>query len=84
MLRVPPDGIGAGDKFFLSDGDSISAMRLVAWARETGVFDGSSLTVADVFQHPILSDLAATLDARRTDGARLPQAPCYQPFCPYC
>ena len=35
-------------------GDSISAMRLVAAARKQAL----ALSVAEVFQHPILSDMA--------------------------
>jgi amino acid adenylation domain-containing protein len=54
-LKIPPSSIGATDDFFRSGGDSISAMRLVAAVRENTQL---SLTVADVFKHPVLSDMA--------------------------
>ncbi|KAK3292804.1 uncharacterized protein B0H64DRAFT_425642 [Chaetomium fimeti] len=54
-LRIPPQEIWAGDDFFLSGGDSMSAMRMVAKAREA---TRMPLTVADIFQYPILADLA--------------------------
>src|SRR5690606_36736290 len=76
-LKVPPQDVGAGDDFFLSGGDSISAMRLVAKAREAG---GMPLTVADIFQHPVLADLAKVLDARGSENAPLIQRPSYRAF----
>lgn len=65
-LRIPPQEIGADDDFFLSGGDSISAMRLVAKARET---TRMPLAVADIFQHPVLENLAKILDARQSGNA---------------
>ncbi|KAH6855926.1 hypothetical protein B0I37DRAFT_366127 [Chaetomium sp. MPI-CAGE-AT-0009] len=65
-LRIPPQDIGARDDFFLSGGDSISAMRLVAKAREA---TRMPLTVADIFQHPVLADVAKVLDARASENA---------------
>ena len=78
VLRTSARDIGARDDFFRSGGDSIAAMRLVAAAREAGQ---TSLTVADVFQHPVLSDLARTVDAKQ-GGAPAALAPIkeYQPF----
>ncbi|KAK0701263.1 hypothetical protein B0H67DRAFT_650496 [Lasiosphaeris hirsuta] len=76
VLRIPPQEIGSGDDFFLSGGDSISAMRLVAKAREAGQLP---LTVADIFRHPILSDLAAAIPETRSADSILPRAS-YQPF----
>ncbi|KAH8691335.1 putative nonribosomal peptide synthase [Talaromyces proteolyticus] len=56
-LALPTEVIGADDNFFNLNGDSISAMRLVAGARSEG-FD---LRVSDVFANPRLSDLAPRL-----------------------
>ncbi len=78
VLGTSARDIGSRDDFFRSGGDSITAMRLVAAARETGQ---TPLTVADVFQHPVLSDLARTVDAKK-GGAPAALAPIkeYQPF----
>ncbi|KAI0173154.1 peptide synthetase [Hypoxylon sp. FL1284] len=46
--------IGAHDNFFNLGGDSLRAMKLVAQARAHDV----SLTVADIFANPVLSDMA--------------------------
>jgi amino acid adenylation domain-containing protein len=54
VLDVAPHTIGADDNFFRLGGDSISAMKLVGALREGSL----ALTVADVFYHPRLSDLA--------------------------
>ena len=54
VLNIQADNIGAGDSFFRLGGDSIIAMRMVAAARAAGI----CVTVADVFSHPILSDLS--------------------------
>ncbi|KAJ8058399.1 hypothetical protein OCU04_012589 [Sclerotinia nivalis] len=54
ILKLPPGNIGRDDSFTRLGGDSILAMRLVAAAREEGI----DLTVATIFQTPILSDLA--------------------------
>jgi amino acid adenylation domain-containing protein len=75
VLRVPASSIGAKDDFFRSGGDSISAMRLVASAREDAHI---SLKVADVFRHPVLSDMAALVD--RTVGETTPTKSAYHPF----
>lgn len=49
--------IGSNDNFFDLGGDSLSAMKLVALARE----DGFSITVANIFRCPKLSDMALTV-----------------------
>ena len=46
--------IGVNDHFFRAGGDSIDAIKLAANARA----DGISLTVADIFRHAILSQMA--------------------------
>lgn len=53
-LSLDIDKIGASDSFLRIGGDSITAMWLVAVAREQGL----SLTVADIFRHPQLYELA--------------------------
>ncbi|MCJ1312550.1 hypothetical protein MMC25_006224 [Agyrium rufum] len=63
-LGVPVESVGADDNFFNLNGDSISAMRLVAGARN----EGYTLRVADVFATPRLSDLALKLQLKETPG----------------
>ena len=53
ILGVRPDGIGRNDNFFHLGGDSIRAMQLVASGRSMGV----KLTVAMIFQHPVLLEM---------------------------
>ncbi|TPX19125.1 uncharacterized protein E0L32_011198 [Thyridium curvatum] len=50
--------VSVKDSFFALGGDSLRAMKLVAAARSQGV----SLTVADVFSHPSLRDMAAVAE----------------------
>ncbi|KAF2028417.1 amino acid adenylation [Setomelanomma holmii] len=54
LLRIDPSLIGADDSFFSKGGDSIKAMRLTSLARSAGI----NLIVADIFKHPVLSDMA--------------------------
>lgn len=53
VLNIPVSNISATDNF-LRIGDSIHAMKLTSAARKTGL----SLSVADVFKYPRLSDMA--------------------------
>ncbi|KAG5205924.1 hypothetical protein GTR04_6758 [Trichophyton interdigitale] len=55
ILEINPDTISADDSFFRIGGDSIGAMRLVGMARQKNF----SLTVRDIFRHPVLRDMAA-------------------------
>jgi aryl carrier-like protein len=55
VLKLELDSISREDSFFRLGGDSIGAMQLVGMARQKGV----SLTVRDIFQNPILGNLAA-------------------------
>ncbi|PFH61911.1 hypothetical protein XA68_15784 [Ophiocordyceps unilateralis] len=55
VLKVDPESIGIDDSFFRIGGDSIGAMRLVGIARQQGL----GLSVRDIFQNPVLRDLAA-------------------------
>ena len=57
-LDLDCQAIGRHDHFFHQGGDSIRAMQLVAAARAAGI----KLTVAQVFQHPILRDLCHNID----------------------
>jgi amino acid adenylation domain-containing protein len=58
VLDRPENTIGASDNFFHTGGDSLMAMRLVQLSRDAAF----SLTVADVFGHPRLADLANVLE----------------------
>ena len=55
VLNIPPSHIGHKSSFFRLGGDSIRAMQLVIYMKESGF----SLTVADIFGHPELDALAA-------------------------
>ncbi|KAK1768250.1 hypothetical protein QBC33DRAFT_585288 [Phialemonium atrogriseum] len=55
--------ISLSDSFFALGGDSLKAMKLVAAARAEGI----SLTVASIFTHPTLRDMAATAQKASTD-----------------
>ncbi|KAL8963052.1 MAG: hypothetical protein Q9183_005060, partial [Haloplaca sp. 2 TL-2023] len=54
ILGINLSAIGLDDNFFHLGGDSIASMKVVAQARELGI----QVTVADIFQHPLLYDLA--------------------------
>ncbi|KAF3484388.1 uncharacterized protein GIQ15_03712 [Arthroderma uncinatum] len=66
-LDIAVDSIGADDHFLDLNGDSISAMRLVAAARRQGY----ELQVADVFAYPKLSDLSLRLQKMATFSTRV-------------
>ncbi|EFQ91494.1 hypothetical protein PTT_11654 [Pyrenophora teres f. teres 0-1] len=55
VLGIEPDSIGLDDSFFRLGGDSITAMKLVGEARRAEL----RLSVADIFRHPRLIDLAS-------------------------
>lgn len=61
VIKIPLASIGANDHFFHIGGDSIGAMRLVRSIEHAGL----SLTVALIFQHPILSDLAEQITIKK-------------------
>jgi amino acid adenylation domain-containing protein/non-ribosomal peptide synthase protein (TIGR01720 family) len=56
VLNIPPEEIGLDDNFFKLGGDSLSAMRVVANARNDA---GISITVGDMFKTPKLVDIAS-------------------------
>ncbi|MDT5146054.1 MAG: mycobactin peptide synthetase MbtE, partial [Mycobacterium sp.] len=65
LAAILSEALGAGevgrhDEFFDLGGDSILAVRVAARARDAGL----PLTPRMVFEHPVLHQLAATLDAR--------------------
>ncbi|RDW67211.1 Nonribosomal peptide synthetase 8 [Aspergillus mulundensis] len=57
VLQIEAATFGANDHFFRSGGDSIVAMKLVGQAR----LQGFHLSVQDIFEAPILSDMAARM-----------------------
>jgi amino acid adenylation domain-containing protein len=61
ILSLPETDINSDDSFFELGGDSISAMRLVAEARTIG----ARITVAQIFQSPSFSALAACMGNER-------------------
>ncbi|KAK7937713.1 Nonribosomal peptide synthetase [Apiospora aurea] len=63
ILRISQDSIHRQDGFFSLGGDSVSAMKLVAEAAKHDFH----LTVADIFQHPSLAELAQVITG--TDAA---------------
>ncbi|QMW34815.1 hypothetical protein F9C07_2280446 [Aspergillus flavus] len=70
VLMIDRESIGADDSFFALGGDSIVAMKLVSLARASKIF----LSVADIFNHPSLADIAAlaTANAPVTPGDGTP------------
>ncbi|KAJ5050965.1 uncharacterized protein L3040_002832 [Drepanopeziza brunnea f. sp. 'multigermtubi'] len=55
LLNIEERSIGVDDNFFQLGADSVVAMKLASAGRENGVI----VTVANIFQNPRLSDLAA-------------------------
>jgi amino acid adenylation domain-containing protein len=58
VLKLQESSIGRNDHFFRLGGDSVMAMALVAALRETGLH----LTVANVFRHAELRDMAQVVE----------------------
>lgn len=54
VLDIPIQTIRATDNFFFRGGHSIDAMKVAALGRSAGM----SFSVADIFDHPVLSELA--------------------------
>ncbi|EGD95448.1 nonribosomal peptide synthase [Trichophyton tonsurans CBS 112818] len=61
VLKISEEIIGTNDSFFRIGGDSISAMQLVAAARQCGII----LTVAEIFSSPQLSALARNIEVQK-------------------
>ena len=64
ILNLPAESIGRDDSFLRIGGDSITAIRLVAVARDAGYL----LTVKDIFADPRLSSIASKCEA--VEGSR--------------
>ncbi|GIJ83208.1 nonribosomal peptide synthase [Aspergillus pseudoviridinutans] len=64
VLDLPVDTISPNDNFFLRGGHSIDAMKAAALGRAAGL----SFTVADIFAHPILADLAREAVPKLVNG----------------
>lgn len=67
------DRVGARDDFFELGGHSLLAMQIVARARSRF---GSAVSVATLFEHPVLADFASACGAPLPSGA----APAYGPI----
>ncbi|TLD30618.1 hypothetical protein PspLS_01710 [Pyricularia sp. CBS 133598] len=61
VLHLSTPLIGRHDTFFRLGGDSVAAMKVAAAC--SGRQDGLLITVADIFRHPKLSDLAANISS---------------------
>ncbi|KAF7555549.1 hypothetical protein G7Z17_g2068 [Cylindrodendrum hubeiense] len=59
VLSIEPKIIGLDDSFFQLGGNSIAAMRVVSGARKIGL----EVTVADIFSHPQLHEIARLADS---------------------
>lgn len=64
VLQIDADSISIDDSFIRMGGDSIRAIQLVGVARQNGL----SLTIRDVFQSPILHELAALCTEESPDS----------------
>lgn len=73
ILSISQSSVGRHDGFFSLGGDSVSSMKLVAEAAEAGLH----FSVADIFQHPSLAELAQFLDGSdsKTEAALEPLEP---------
>ncbi|KAF2752950.1 acetyl-CoA synthetase-like protein [Pseudovirgaria hyperparasitica] len=72
VLGLEAKDINTADNFLRIGRDSISAMRLVAAARKNAIV----LSVAEVFQHPVLSEMA--LAAQTLESNHIPER--FAPF----
>jgi len=75
VLRVDPTTIRSQDDFFELGADSIFVMRLCSAARKAHI----PLSGPDVFQHPVLADLAAYIDSQALGPGDRPGTEAYQP-----
>ncbi|EHK21098.1 non-ribosomal peptide synthetase [Trichoderma virens Gv29-8] len=64
VLNVDSDTIGPNENFFHLGGDSIEAMTMVGIARK----DGIQLSVAELFRHPKLKDVASRATYIKSDN----------------
>lgn len=59
LLSLDHEAIGRNSSFFRSGGDSLVAVKLVSMAREQNIY----LSVATIFEHPVLSEMALAMTA---------------------
>ncbi|KAL6800822.1 hypothetical protein GGI42DRAFT_361069 [Trichoderma sp. SZMC 28013] len=71
VLHMEPQAIGINDNFFNLGGNSISAMKVVAAARDIGW----KLSVADIFYSPTLSELSMTACMSTSTITKIPVNP---------
>ncbi|ENI04720.1 hypothetical protein COCC4DRAFT_40817 [Bipolaris maydis ATCC 48331] len=71
VLGIDASRIGLEDSFFQLGGDSIAAMKIVAAAREEDI----RLTVANIFQHPKLVNLATVAQFSQSVAEEKPTQP---------
>ncbi|KAF2146957.1 uncharacterized protein K452DRAFT_73175 [Aplosporella prunicola CBS 121167] len=64
------DGLDVNDSFLRLGGDSLDAMQLAAAARRQGVV----LTVKNIFDHPILADMAQVAQLKEEDDSKPQEA----------
>ncbi|KAL4880716.1 hypothetical protein BJY04DRAFT_218873 [Aspergillus karnatakaensis] len=63
-LGIAVSQVSADSHFFHIGGDSVAAMRVVTAARDVGLV----LRVADLFEYPVLQDLARAVESREVVG----------------
>ncbi|KAJ5295917.1 hypothetical protein N7508_010738 [Penicillium antarcticum] len=75
VLHIEEDTLGKNHHFLRSGGDSISAMKLTSHARSAGL----TLTVQDIFQAPVLEEMAIVISLKSgkdlTEKTSLPYTP---------
>ncbi|KAL6853108.1 NRPS [Amphichorda felina] len=77
ILGIDADAVDANTDFFRMGGSSVLAMNIIAEARARGF----ALTLADVFRHPLLVDLAKQArPLREDDHASKTPGGCLEPF----
>jgi amino acid adenylation domain-containing protein len=64
LLGLTADQVSTAHNFFILGGDSVLAMKLVPAVREQGFV----LTVADIFNFPVLSDMASSMQTEEADS----------------
>jgi amino acid adenylation domain-containing protein/non-ribosomal peptide synthase protein (TIGR01720 family) len=67
VLQRPAGSVSANDSFFAIGGDSLTAMQLVGAARARRIM----LSVLDIFEKPILSDMVAACGGLEADAVPL-------------
>lgn len=76
VLGLPESSVSAEDNFFGVGGDSLTAMRLVGAARAHRIV----LSVLDIFEHPVLANMAQACGGQEGEGAGEDDETDPQPF----